>query len=194
MDPRRLGDILLAEGAVNPADLAEALAYQRETGALLGQALLRLGAIAEERLLLALSGQLGLAILKPADLPSSEDAFTRAASALNLPLRWLAAKEAVIWFGPAGGDGIAPLVLAARNPLDPALAERIEAGLEVPLTRVLIANRLLETALARLHAASVRSLSDTLTDAGRLREMAEEAPVIDFVNSLFEDARLGRRC
>ncbi len=188
MDSRRLGDILLAGGAINPADLAEALAYQRETSTLLGQALLRLGALAEERLLSALSAQLGLGVLKSADLPASEDAFTRAAAALNLPLRWLAAKEAVVWFGPAAGDKTAPLILAARNPLDPALCERIEAGLDAPLTRVLIANRLLETALTRLHAASVRSLSDPLTDAGRLREMAEEAPVIDFVNSLFEDA------
>lgn len=206
MDERSIGEILLEDGSVTQDDIAEALAYQRETGTLIGQALLRLGAVAEERLLAALSTQLALDVLDPADMPGDDIALSRAPAALGLPLRWLAAKEAVIWIAPGeAGPGDtdrkaqetdapdldapgASLVLAARNPLDPALAERIEARFDGPIRRVLVPNRILDGALARLHDVSARNAGDALTDAERLREMAEEAPVIDFVNALFEDA------
>jgi len=206
MDERCIGEILLEDGIVTSDDIAEALAYQRETGTLIGQALLRLGAVAEERLLAALSIQLALDVLDLAAMPGDDAALSRAPAALGLPLRWLAAKEAVIWFAPdeaASGDTArkaqdadapnldAPgtsLILAARNPLDPALAERIEARFDGPVDRVLVSNRVLDSALARLHDVSARSAGDALTDSERLREMAEEAPVIDFVNALFEDA------
>ncbi|WP_420434328.1 GspE/PulE family protein [Hyphobacterium sp.] len=206
MDERCIGDILLEDGSVSTDDIAEALAYQRETGTMIGQALLRLGAVAEERLLAALSTQLELDVLDAAAIPSDELALSRAPAALGLPLRWLAAKEAVIWFeseavdaAKSGGNGHdveaanlpppdATLVVAARNPLDPALAERIETLFDGPIRRVLVSNRALDAALARLHDASTRNKGEALTDAERLREMAEEAPVIDFVNALFEDA------
>ncbi|WP_421788199.1 GspE/PulE family protein [Hyphobacterium sp.] len=208
MDERCIGDILLQDGSVSTDDIAEALAYQRETGTLIGQALLRLGAVAEERLLAALSTQLELDVLDAAEIPSDELALSRAPTALGLPLRWLTAKEAVIWFESEAVDGAKPgraanghdpeatnlpppgatLVVAARNPLDPALGERIETRFDGPIRRVLVSNRSLDAALARLHDASARTKGEALTDAERLREMAEEAPVIDFVNALFEDA------
>lgn len=203
MDQRCIGEILLEDGIVSAEDIAEALAYQRETGTLIGQALLRLGALAEERLLIALSAQLELDVLDAAAMPGDDVALSRAPAALGLPLRWLAAKEAAIWFAPDAADTArrstgdeavdlnAPgttLILAARNPLDPALAERIEARFDGPVRRVLVSNRVLDGALARLHDVSARTAGETLTDAERLREMAEEAPVIDFVNALFEDA------
>ena len=46
MDRRRIGELLLEAGAVTAADIDQALAYQRETPVLFGQALLRLGAVA----------------------------------------------------------------------------------------------------------------------------------------------------
>ena len=108
MDERCIGDILLQDGSVSTDDIAEALAYQRETGTLIGQALLRLGAVAEERLLAALSTQLELDVLDAAEIPSDELALSRAPTALGLPLRWLTAKEAVIWFESEAVDGAKP--------------------------------------------------------------------------------------
>ncbi|MBI1236943.1 MAG: type II secretion system protein [Alphaproteobacteria bacterium] len=194
MDQRFIGDILLEQGSITADDIAEALAYQRETGTLIGQALLRLGAIAEEKLLSALSAQLSMDVLDPSAMPSGDDALSAAPAALDLPLRWLAAKEAVIWFAsdasgtPDKEATGTTLILAARNPLDPALSERIEARFDGRIKRVLVSNRVLDAALARLHDVSARTAGEALTDAERLREMAEEAPVIDFVNALFEDA------
>ncbi len=190
MDERRIGEILLESGAISADDAGQALAYQRETGALFGQALLRIGAIAEEKLLNALSAQLGFAVLDSTALPENDEVFTEAARAVGLPLRWLAAKEAVVWTVPDGdgNEADATLILLARNPLDSALNERLHTGWPGRVERVLASNRLLDSALARLHSLSAQRLDGVLTDAERLREMAEEAPVIDFVNALFEDA------
>ncbi len=204
MDQRRLGDILLGQGAVTAADIEQALAYQQQTPVLLGQALLRLGAVSEERLLDALSAQLGLPILSADALPQEDSVYALAPAALGLPLRWLSEKAAILWWAapddqrlsplnattvaqtPAPGE--AQLVCFARNPLDPGLLERLNNGWTGTLTLALGPNRLLDGALARLHSASARDREGALTDVERLREMAEEAPVIDFVNALFEDA------
>ena len=204
MDRRRIGELLLEAGAVTAADIDQALAYQRETPVLFGQALLRLGAVAEERLLSALSAQLGLPVLPPSALPREETLYAAAPAALGLPLRWLAEKGAVLWWCAAGDTGFAPLageaaaeppaagaadlVVLARNPLDPGLLERLGGAWSGETRLVLAPNRLLESALARLQSAGARTRESALTDVERLREMAEEAPVIDFVNAVFEDA------
>ena len=204
MDRRRIGELLLEAGAVTAADIDQALAYQRETPVLFGQALLRLGAVAEERLLSALSAQLGLPVLPPSALPREEALYAAAPAALGLPLRWLAEKGAVLWWCAAGDAGFAALtgetvaeppaagaadlVVLARNPLDPGLLERLGGAWSGKTRLVLGPNRLLESALARLQSAGARTRESALTDVERLREMAEEAPVIDFVNAVFEDA------
>lgn len=205
MDERRIGDILLEGGAIAAADIDQALAYQRETPVLFGQALLRLGAVAEERLLAALSAQLGLPILDPRALPREESLYAIAPAALDLPLRWLGEKGAVLWWSAPDDDALMPLegdalaqgavtpdsaslTVFARNPLDPALNERLSAAWSGPVRLAIGPNRLLESALARLQSAGARRRESALTDVERLREMAEEAPVIDFVNAVFEDA------
>ncbi|BDX00696.1 GspE/PulE family protein [Maricaulis maris] len=203
MDRRRIGELLVEAGAIAPSDIEQALAYQRETPVLFGQALLRLGAVAEERLLAVLSVQLGLPLLAPAALPRDEAVYAFAPAALDLPIRWLAEKGAVLWWSMIGDDTFAALdsevaarpsvdavrlVAFARNPLDPGLNERLGAAWPGETQFLLGANRLLESALARLQSAGARTRQSALTDVERLREMAEEAPVIDFVNAVFEDA------
>lgn len=209
MDGRRIGEILVDTGHISAPDVEEALAFQREAGALFGQALLRLGAVSEDALLSALSDQLGIPVATAAEVPADDAVLAAAAIRLGLPLRWLAAKEAVVWFddgaghsdsGGEGGGERAPegegepgdggdIVLLARQPLDPALSERVEAAARSrPVRRRLASNRVLDAALARVRSASEARAEAELSDAERLREMAEEAPVIDFVNALFEDA------
>lgn len=189
MDGRRIGKILLENGAVSASDVEEAAAFQRETGALFGQALLRLGAVSEDALLAALSAQLAIPVAAAADIPGEDAALVEAARRVGLPLRWLAAKEAIVWFETGEPSSPDALVLMARQPLDPALSERVEAAAgEAPVRRRLAANRTLDAALARIRSASEARAEADMSDAERLREMAEEAPVIDFVNALFEDA------
>ena len=199
MDTRLIGEILLGDGSITDADLEAALRYQSEIGALIGQALLRLGAVSEEALLAALSRQLDAPVIGPGDMPEDAQAFKAALDALDLSRNWLLNHDTVMWFASAatreGGasDSLAgpvaddQLRVLARSPLDPALHDVLMRASPCPVEIVLAPNRLLDSGLAALRAEAPREGFHG-DDAQRLREMAEEAPVIDFVNALFEDA------
>lgn len=187
--------MLLDNGLVAQRDLDQALAFQAEMGGLLGQALLRLGAISEEDLLAALSDQLGLAIVDRAAMPATQQPVTAALALLDLKSAWLIAHQTVIWLtGGEEDEGPAHLHIAALDPLSPAVREAVDAGLwrntpETPpqITYYLISNPDLEMLLGEL-APGARDADDENLSELRLREMAEEAPVIDFVNMVFSTA------
>ena len=193
--PRRLGEILLERGLVRPADIANGLTLQAQNGGLLGLNLVRLGAISEVQLLDILSEQLGLAVLAPEDGPAP-DQIAAFLSEIHSPLSWWAEREAIAWRGapPDGADpeGPGPILCAAVQPLDPLLAERLgQATPETPT--FFLAQRALIEALtqdAGQDAANATDLglSGGGADAARLRELAQEAPTIDFVNSVFAEA------
>lgn len=56
----RIGDLLVAAGAITDEELQEAIAYQKEKGLKLGQALVEMGLISQELLNLTISQQLGI--------------------------------------------------------------------------------------------------------------------------------------
>ena len=208
-----IGSLLIERGLVTERDLTQALALQEETGGLLGQALLRLGAITEEQLLLAISEQLGLAILEPADLPPELSAFSNAADYLGLPAPWFNGRRCAVWleYEPHSEDeetdhadgppNLKTIHVIAADPLNAEMREAIEAAarrkslngnceIELPPSVVyyLAAGPTLEMCLGQLEKSSEINDDESLTDTARLREMAEEAPVIDFVNTLFAGA------
>lgn len=206
-----IGELLKERGLITEKDLAQALAMQAEVGGLLGQALQRLGAVTEEALLEALSDQLDLPVAASHLLPDNLSAFTDAAALLNLPASWFLAHRAVVWFEPASGDeDDEPQILfvIAADPLNLELRERLEVEVmrraakpanddgeeETPLGPVIIeyllaSNQLIDMCLARIQrTVSETDEDDELADVTRLREMAEEAPVIDFVNNLLATA------
>lgn len=202
MDHRPIGEILLERGVITPTDVERAVRYQGEIGALFGQALLRLGAVSEEVLLTALSDQLGLPVLSRDDLPEAATRYRDAAHHLDISVDWLLLHDAVLWYE---ADAQAPeaeteyekgeadferrtLFVFARSPIESALHETLSRTATGPIQVVLGANRLLDSALAALRSAGRVQSRDDMDDAQRLREMAEEAPVIDFVNGVFEDA------
>jgi len=183
MDDRRIGDILLADGLITARDQAEAETFQREVGGLFGQALLRLGALSEEQLLRALARQLDLPVLEPAEAPGAE-ACRAAAETLGLSASWLTAQDTPVW---QEGER---LYACPRATLDPAIREILESRTGGrPLAYVLAPNALIDALLASFSGGGEPEAGEEDTaDTSRLREMAEEAPVIDFVNSLFNEA------
>jgi len=60
----KLGQLLVAKGAIDPVQLTEALAEQKKNGGLLGVALVRMGAVDEQTLVRALAGQLNLPVVQ----------------------------------------------------------------------------------------------------------------------------------
>ncbi|MBO6764127.1 GspE/PulE family protein [Maricaulis sp.] len=76
----------------------------------------------------------------------------------------------------------------ARAPLHPPVLEALERAWRGPAVMWLGPTRLLDGALASLRSSGRVASADDADDLHRLREMAEEAPVIDLVNGMFEDA------
>jgi type IV pilus assembly protein PilB len=56
----RIGELLVSGGQLDPMQLDSALAHQRQWGGRIGQAIVRLGFITEERLLQAVGSQIGV--------------------------------------------------------------------------------------------------------------------------------------
>lgn len=195
---KRIGDILLERGHVTEEDLEQAERLQTEVGGLFGQALLRLGALTEEDLLAALSHQLGWPVLQQEDLPETSSAYNQAMTALGVTSKWLLARHCAVWCEDVGGEGrkekhpVTTIHMVAQNGLDQELREHVETQCElknIKLVDWLVSNQLLESTLAHIQDKSVNDDEGiTDDDTARLREMAEEAPVIDFVNRVFSMA------
>lgn len=181
--PRLLGEMLLEDGLVGAADLDRALALQARLGGRLGSVLMRIGALSEDNLLQVLSRQLGLVVVG-VDLPlPDEDVLRAAGSAAPAGLDWLVDQQALVWMSDDGS-----LVCAARDPLLPALREAIRhafpgSQVQYCLCRAQDLERTLD-ALARTAGAN----GSDAGDVQHLREMAEEAPVVELVSNLLAQA------
>lgn len=69
----RLGDLLVAAGAISDEELQEAIAYQKEHGVKLGRALVDMELISQELLNLTISQQLGIDYIELASCKLEED-------------------------------------------------------------------------------------------------------------------------
>jgi len=178
-----IGDLLTQRRLVSPDDLAQARRLQNEVGGLLGQALLRLGAVSEDDLLVAQSDLLNLPIITAENISHTASDYSRAVETLGLTASWLMARDCAVWQGEDKSD----IHMIARHILDPELRERIESVCELKaldLNDYICGNQTLETALTHIRVEKIDT--DAVdNDTARLREMAEEAPVIDFVNRVF---------
>jgi len=204
MHTELIGQILLSRGLITQKDLSQALRLQDETGGLLGQALLRLGALTEDALLDALSSQLDLPILDSATAPKEAERHEEAMALLKISPRWFLAQSAAIWLSEE--DGRKVLNIVARDILNAGIQEHLEgrwyrvgaqqgndegafseAG---PIRYWLSSNQFIERCLYYINESlgTATEDSDDFQDTARLKEMAEEAPVIDFVNNMFATA------
>ena len=183
-------DWLLERHIITAADIAQAQRLQSEVGGFLGQALLRIGAVSEEDLLKARGSLFEIPIIDASEISHEADDYLRAMTALDLPPRWFKSRECVVW----QDTDDAPIKLLARNILDQDIQEQIQQRAyraNIDQSSFLCSHQVLETAMLYIQSEDEAALkgSDFTTDeAARLREMAEEAPVIDFVNRIFSIA------
>lgn len=181
-DSRLLGQMLIAREAISAADLDRGLDLQARVGGRLGSLLIRIGALSEEQLLEVLSQQLGLPLAgRTMELPEV-DAWVVPGED-PVPVDWLQDREVLLWQDPEG-----VVWCASRDPLDSALQEALEylyPGGDV--RQALISSQLLEGTLDKL-ARGLISSGYNGDDVRHLRELAEEAPVVELVNSLMAQA------
>jgi len=180
---KRLGELLVERGAIQQADLDRALYIQKTAGGRLGALLLRTGAISEDVLLATLSDQLGATYLRDGDeLPDDLDVYRYMAES-PIKLDWFLDHGTIIW-EDAGKIGC-----IAKDIRDTALVETFNYFYPgEAIAYYLAANHQIDRLLDSIRKE--RAMEDLFSgdDAKALREMAEEAPVIELVNNLLSQA------
>ncbi len=199
MSTMRLGELLVAKSMIRPADLEAALGVQASVGGLLGMILVRLGSLSESDLLVALSEQLDIPIQARDEMPSpaqveallAETGTTHAWWVERQAVAWKTIKPPVLGEEDTEAEAVADedvqLICAAVHPLDPTLRGLMAQIADRPVEWRLAAKSLIAAALEDVREDELEGLNGA-TDAARLRELAQEAPVIDFVNGVFAEA------
>ena len=180
----RLGNLLVSRGLCDPKDLIAALDVQAAVGGRLGMILVRLGALSEADLLVALSEQLAMPIQSRDDMPTPQQiqAFI---DETQTQASWWSDQEALVWRCPDLANGV---VCAAVDPLTPVLRNILEQAVAEPVHWRLCSRALVSAAMDDLDHPHLMTADPMASDAAHLRELAEEAPVIDFVNAVFAES------
>lgn len=179
-----LGQILLEQKAISSRDLDKALVAQQQMGGRLGALLMRSGALSETQLLQALQTQLQLPLLVE-DVAVPEPSELQAALELTqADLSWLLHNECALWLEQE------QLYCLAEDPFAPLLNEWLQRNVPQGVQFVLARRHQLEAVLLSLKGLwqeQQDEMPDT-TDVRQLRELAEEAPVVELVNNIMSMA------
>lgn len=119
---RLIGEILVEECFLDPANLKKALEIQKKQGGLLGEILMSHGWIKEEELLMGLSKQLSLPFIRL-------DSYNLNRTALKYIPQDVAIRYLII---PFECDNRI-LSMAMFNPLDPEAVKEIEKRINIPV-------------------------------------------------------------
>ena len=176
-----IGELLVAHGAVQAPEVERALAYQRQSGGRLGAVLVRMGALSEDTLLPVLEQQLDMPLLNAESLLRQLPLAREALETSGVTGEWLLAQELLFW---QAADRVIHCV--ARNPLDSGLREAVTAVFpQHQSVWHLARSQDLESALGQLSSKRQASGGD---DIAHLRELAEEAPVVELLNAILSGA------
>lgn len=175
---RQLGSLLVEKGLISPGDLEQAEAARAMHGGRLAATLVRLGAVGEDVVVTHLSALLRAPLLAATEQPPQE-AIRAAMLEFGLAPGWLAARQTALWRGEDGG-----LRLASAQLDDLEIQEAAEQW-GVPRDQRFLASSEQLDALLRSLAGSEAIASQP---SRRLRELAEQAPIIDLVNTILQEA------
>ena len=189
---KRLGDLLIAEGAINEEQLQAALEGQKGTGKRLGEYMVETGMINETQLLDALQMQLGV------DFINLSSAVLPVELAKLVPLS-VARKYNIV---PVRLE-MDKLYIAMSDPLDFVAQEEVKSVSKKSVVPMVARQRDVEQAIMALYSneGSSRAIEEMLREAGPVAKTAaaaqpaqsgdgadDTAPAIRFVNSVIERA------
>lgn len=187
---KRLGEILIDAGLIKGEDLDKALDIQRKTKGSLGQILVDMGLVDRDQVMKALSSQLGVSYISLSDYLIDPETIT------YVP-RELAKKYMLV---PIGKDGD-KLIVAMAHPWDIKAIDHIRSITGMPVKTVIASEDEIKKIIDQYYEQSTgTTLEEMVKEIGeeyyeeeevevdRLREMAEETPVVKFVNLLLAKA------
>lgn len=180
----RLGEMLIRARYVTEQDVQRALEFQTRFGGEIGGILIRMGALSEDSLLTVLSEQLNLPVVDNRHVPLEATSFLEAIEKADIDKDWWLDQEAVIW---ETSDNIVHCL--ARHPLSDTLHEVFATFFEYQkVILYLVRNQDLDRALDILAKAQIANEFGDTNDVTLLRELAEGAPVVEFVNNMLSQA------
>jgi type IV pilus assembly protein PilB len=194
----RLGELLVAEGVISQEQLHEALREHRRSKERLGAVLARRGLVTEERLVEVLSREHGLPsvdvrqqVIGPEILSLVPAHIARKHEVL--PLSRVDGALTVAMSDPTNVVAMDEITAATRLSVLPVIAAgaAIRAAIERHYVKPVSAGSSMDDMLAELNDATVEVLEDESsrqTEAIELRDAAEGAPVVKFVNKVLLDA------
>ncbi|WP_229837967.1 GspE/PulE family protein [Cellvibrio zantedeschiae] len=182
---KRIGELLIERGLIQQDDIKKALQLQQSIGGRVGAGLVRMGAISEDALLDALSIQLNIPVVRSgSDIPDATGLYAFAKSA-PIDINWCIDNRVLIW-----ADDEGQLNFISRDPLLPFIHEVLRYHYpDSPLKPWLITSSSLDNLVdyVRREVSAERFFAEGSETKG-LREMAEEAPVVELVNNIFAKA------
>jgi general secretion pathway protein E len=177
------GEQLVSAGLLSDRDLERARVAKREMGCMLGEALVRLGLVAESNVAKFLGEELGVVVADKADYPEEP-------ALLDLVPEHFLLNNSVVPLSQTDDR----LVLAALRPQDDFIrkALRLATGKEIELCLGMAAD--IESALERYCQTEEEDTLDTfgafdVNDdefVEHLKDLASEAPVIQRVNQIIQ--------
>jgi general secretion pathway protein E len=177
-----LGDLLLERGLVSSDDVTRAQSVQLNLGGRLDNILMRLGSVSEDNLLPVLAEAYAAPLLQAKDLPATPEEYMVVVDASGLGLDWWLDQELVGW---REEDGVH---CAGREVCSQMVSEMLSKYLpEEEIHWHVLSTYDLERTLDVLSGQMAAEGSDW-DDIDHLRELAEEAPVIEFVNNMLAQA------
>lgn len=178
---QEIGSLLLNKNLINKSDLKKARSIHQEIGGYLYNILIRIGAISEDSLLPVLSQQLQIPVLAKQDHPHDFTKINQWLMKQNIDLGWWIDHKAIAW---QEKDKINCIV---NDYLDNNISEIIEKKFsDKQLQWFMVNSHDLEHMLNRLEK-TMHSEDDPKQESN-LRELAEEAPVIEMVNNFISQA------
>jgi general secretion pathway protein E len=189
--PKRIGEILVERGKLDPANLERALKLQEgESRDKIGAILLRLGMVSGRDLADALADQLDIPIAQATDYPEIPLMEER------ISAKFLRDAQAV----PLREDD-EELALAIADPTDSYVISAVQMASGKRVKPYIAAPNEIDAAIERLYGggrsamntivddiASRDELDDEFGDIAHLKDLASEAPVIRLVNLLLTKA------
>ena len=196
---RRLGDLLVADGLLTPAQLQKALGEQRGSTEKLGSILIKLGFINEEQLIGFLSRQYGVPSITLAQLEIDPTVLrlVPAPTARKyevIPVRKMGNSLAVAMADPTNVfalDDIAFMTNLQVLPLvasQTAIRKAIDRNYESKTEAIASVMQDISSDLANLEVVEGEEDTGSKVDVFELKESADEAPVVKLVNMVLADA------
>ena len=182
--PPRLGEMLIQANLANEQEIERALNFQTRFGGKLGAVLIRMGAISEDNLLNVLGKQLDLPIIQAKHIPIDVNVLLEAMEKTGIEKDWWLDQEVVIWETEENH-----IHCIARDPLSSIIQEVFETIFpDQTVTWYLARNQDLDRILDLLAKSHKNDRFGDADDVNFLKELAEGAPVVEFVNNIFSQA------